>query len=55
MRIWILSSELASEVAGGIAQYIDNFGRLLGVAGHEVVVIAKSNRDIDEEISPAFA
>jgi glycogen synthase len=54
MRIWILSSELASQVAGGIAQYIDNFGRLLGAAGHEVVVIAKSNQALDEEICPGF-
>jgi glycogen synthase len=54
MRIWILSSELASQVAGGIAQYGNNFGCLLGAAGHEVVVIARSHEPLDEEISLGF-
>lgn len=54
MRIWILSSELAHEFAGGIARYLDNFGRLLSAAGHEVVIIASANRAIDEHPAPGF-
>jgi glycogen synthase len=54
MRIWILSSELASEIAGGIGRYLENFGRLLGAAGHEVLVIARSNQALDEQPAPGL-
>src|SRR5712664_3595718 len=52
MRIWLLSSELPHEIAGGIARYVDNFARLAGAAGHEVVVFARSQEARDSEIAP---
>ena len=52
MRIWILSTEIISEVAGGIARYIDNFIRLLGKSGNEVVLISRSSRAIDRDLYP---
>ena len=52
MRIWILTCELAHEVAGGIARYVDNFSRLLGSAGHEVTVIGRAAKDCDLRPSP---
>ena len=52
MRIWLLTSELPQEVAGGIARYIDTFARLLGAAGHEVVIIARTEQSCDQEIAP---
>jgi glycosyltransferase involved in cell wall biosynthesis len=52
MRIWILTSELPHEFAGGIARYVDNFSRLLGKAGHEVVVISRTEDACDKIISP---
>src|SRR4051794_13356783 len=51
MRIWIVTCELAHEVAGGIARYIDNFSRLAGAAGHEVLVIGRAETACD--LSPA--
>ena len=54
MGVWILSSELASEVAGGIARYVNNFGRLLGTAGHEAVLLARSSHPFEEEVTPGF-
>jgi len=52
MRIWLVSSELPHEIAGGIARYVDNFARLAGAAGHEVVVFARSQEARDSEIAP---
>src|SRR5712691_2426740 len=52
MRIWILTSELPQEVAGGIGRYVDNFARLLGTAGHEVVVIARTAHAYDKLMAP---
>jgi glycogen(starch) synthase len=52
MRIWLLTSELPQEIAGGIARYVDNFARLLGVAGHEVVVIARTEQACDKPMAP---
>ena len=52
MKIWLLTSELPQEVAGGIARYIDTFARLLGAAGHEVVIIARTEHGCDQEIAP---
>ena len=51
MRIWLLSSELPHEIAGGIARYVENFARLAGAAGHEVVVIARSQQACDTEMA----
>jgi glycosyltransferase involved in cell wall biosynthesis len=52
VRIWILTSELPWEVAGGIAGYVESFAWLLGEDGHEVVVLARSERPADEELGP---
>src|SRR5437899_5372956 len=52
MRIWILTSELPQEFAGGIARYMENFARLLGEAGHEVVVIARTEQACDKPLAP---
>ncbi|MBI3801789.1 MAG: glycosyltransferase, partial [Deltaproteobacteria bacterium] len=52
MRIWLLTSELPQEIAGGIARYVDNFARLLGAAGHEVVVIARTTHACDKLMAP---
>ena len=47
MRIWILTSEVPQDIAGGIARYVENFAWLLGTAGHEVVIIARTRRQCD--------
>jgi hypothetical protein len=52
MRIWLLTSELSREFAGGIARYVDNWARLLGASGHEVVVIARTAQPCDEPMAP---
>src|SRR5687768_1973398 len=52
MRIWLLTSEMPHEVAGGIARYVENFARLLGGAGHEVVIIARTEQACDKMIAP---
>ncbi len=52
MRVWILTSELPQEIAGGIARYVDDWARLLGLSGHEVVVIARTDKACDELIAP---
>ena len=52
MRIWLLTSELPSGIAAGIARYIDNFARLLGRRGHEVVIVACGAGAIDREFAP---
>jgi glycosyltransferase involved in cell wall biosynthesis len=54
MRVWMLTSELLGEVAGGIAGYVDGFAGLLGRAGHEVVVVARSERAGDDEPAPGI-
>lgn len=55
MRIWLLTSELPHEIAGGIAQYIENVARLFAADGHEVIVIARTdtpyNRSVDSGVS----
>ncbi len=51
MRIWLLTSEVPQEIAGGIARYVDNFARLLGAAGHEVVVIARTEQSCDKVLA----
>lgn len=55
MRIWLLTSELPHEFAGGIAQYIENVARLFAAEGHEVVVIARTdtpyNRSVGSGVS----
>lgn len=51
MRIWILTSELPDELAGGIARYVDNFARALGPAGHEVLVLARTREPLDRQIA----
>jgi len=38
MRIWLLTSELPPETAGGIATYVDGYARLLAARGHEVTI-----------------
>src|SRR5262245_43898571 len=52
MRVWLLTSEMPHEVAGGIARYVENFARLLGAAGHEVVVIARMEQARDVLVAP---
>lgn len=52
MRIWLLTSEMPHEVAGGIARYVENFARLLGGAGHEVVIIARTEQACDSQLAP---
>ncbi|NOT56669.1 MAG: glycosyltransferase [Deltaproteobacteria bacterium] len=52
MRIWLLTSEMPHEVAGGIARYVENFARLLGGAGHEVVIIARTEQECDTILAP---
>lgn len=52
MRIWVLTSEMPHEVAGGIARYVENFARLVGEAGHEVVIIARTEQPCDAVIAP---
>jgi hypothetical protein len=52
MRIWLLTSELPQEIAGGIARYVDNLARLLGAAGHEVIVIARTDQACDKPMAP---
>jgi glycogen(starch) synthase len=52
MRVWIVTSELPHEHAGGIGRYVDNFARTLGAAGHDVLVLYRSDRDCDEQPAP---
>ena len=52
MRVWLLTSELPHEIAGGIARYIDNFSRLLGEAGCEVVILARTEQPCDRILAP---
>ena len=52
MRVWLLSSEFSQDAAGGRARYVDHFARLLGAAGHEVVVIAQTAHACDTLIAP---
>jgi glycosyltransferase involved in cell wall biosynthesis len=52
MRIWLLTSELPQEFAGGIARYIENFARLLGASGHEVVIISRMRQACDTVVGP---
>lgn len=54
MRIWLLSSELAHEVAGGIARYVDNFARLLAAAGHETLVVGMARKALDTQPAEGY-
>jgi glycosyltransferase involved in cell wall biosynthesis len=51
MHVWLLTSEYPPDVAGGIATYVDAFARLLGAAGHRVVVIAQSDTMSDTSVA----
>ncbi len=50
MNIWILTSELPSEYAGGIARYVENFAKIAGENGHKVTIIARSQEKVNKEI-----
>ncbi|MBI4322306.1 MAG: glycosyltransferase family 4 protein [Chloroflexi bacterium] len=52
MRIWLLSPGLPQDFAGGIRRYMANFARLLGEAGHEVVVVAPTAELCDMMMAP---
>jgi glycosyltransferase involved in cell wall biosynthesis len=52
MRIWLLTSELPSGIAAGIARYIDNFARLLGQRGHDVAIVAPAAESVEREFAP---
>ena len=52
MRIWLLTSEMPHEFAGGIARYVDNFARTLGAAGHEVVVLYRTQEAGRRQLAP---
>ena len=52
MRVWIVTSELPHEHAGGIGRYVDNFARTLGAAGHETLVLYRSATDTDDRPAP---
>ena len=54
MNLWILSSEVASTKAGGIARYVDNFARLFAAAGHKVLVIAHGEEELEREVVPGY-
>lgn len=51
MRIWLLTSELPQEFSGGIARYIENWARVLGETGHEVVIISRTEHPCDTQIA----
>ena len=52
MRIWLLTSEIPQEVSAGIARYVDTWARVLGAAGHEVVVLAHMQKPCDRMLAP---
>lgn len=52
MRVWILTSELPHEYAGGIARYVDTIARLLASAGCEVVIVARMNQAVTQVLAP---
>ncbi|MBU1912578.1 MAG: glycosyltransferase [Candidatus Omnitrophica bacterium] len=52
MKIWLLSSEFTDDSTGGIARYIDNYARLLGKSGHEVLIITLAKQAQDKIIAP---
>jgi glycosyltransferase involved in cell wall biosynthesis len=52
MRVWLLTSELPPDVAGGIATYVDAFARTLGAAGHEVTVFAPGATASERIVAP---
>lgn len=52
MRLWMLTCELAHEVAGGIARYVENFSRLAGSAGHEVTILGRAENECDCRPAP---
>ena len=51
MNIWILTSEMPSEYAGGIARYVENFAKIAGEEGHKITIIARSLEKVDKEIA----
>lgn len=52
MRVWLLTSEIPQEIAGGIARYVDSWARILGAAGHEVTVITQTENACDRRVAP---
>ena len=54
MRIWILTSELPHEFAGGIARYVDNFARTLVDADHEVTVVHRTDGNAPATAAPGY-
>ena len=52
MRIWLLTSEIPQEISAGIARYVDTWARVLGAAGHEVIVFAHMQKPCDEMLTP---
>ena len=51
MNIWILTSEMPNPFAGGIARYVENFSKIAGENGHKVLIISKSDKEIEREIA----
>lgn len=54
MRIWILTCELAHEVAGGIARYVENFSQLAAGAGHDVLIFGRAETACDLRPMPGL-
>ncbi len=52
MRIWLLTSEIPQEISAGIARYVDTWARVLGAAGHEVVILAHMRKPCDTMLAP---
>lgn len=52
MRVWLLTSELPPDVAGGIATYVDAYARLLGAAGNDVTVFAPGAAAGESNVAP---
>ena len=51
MNIWILTSEMPSEYAGGIARYVENFAKIAGENDHKVTIIARSQEKVNKTIA----
>jgi glycogen synthase len=52
MRIWLLTSEIPQEISAGIARYVETWARVLGAAGHEVVILAHMRKPCDTTLAP---
>jgi len=51
VNIWILTSEMPSEYAGGIARYVENFAKIAGENDHKVTIIARSQEKVNKTIA----